>query len=163
MLLKKFRIVWGFSNFIKIVIIFLSLFFISLLLISETYPSALHEYLPNFNLMAKQVLIPEELADIRSDNKYAISQLNAVSADLKSIQAQRDVLQHEVDTLNKLLVSNAYNVNPSKVQLLEQAIAEEKLLAEHEGKQPNFKQLCLSGLIAFIILKSIILLNIGWD
>ena len=163
MVLKKFKISRGVRNLMNILIIFSFFSFVCLPLISETYPVELHEYLPNFNLIAKQVLMPEELADIRSGNKYAISQLNTVSSELKSIQAQRDILQDEVDTLNKLLVSEAYNVKPSKVQLLEQAIAEEKLLAEHEGKQPNFKQLCLSGLIAFIILKSIILLNIGWD
>ena len=150
-------------RFFYFFIVFCSIVLICLMAITESGPPVLHEYSSNFNLFTKQIFIPEELADLRASNDLAKYKLQRITEDLHSIKVQRDTLQKEVETLSRLLESEAYNVKPSKTQLLEQALMEEKLLKEKVENGPGFVQLCLSGFVAFVLLKSIILLNIGWD
>ena len=142
---------------------FCSTALIWVMIIAENNHLILHEYLPDLNSFVKQTFIPEEFEGIRSSNDLAKSKLHKISSDLNSIKAQRDVLQQEVETLRRLVESEAYNVKPSKKQLLEQAIMEEKLFKDKTNHGPDFIQFCTSGFVAFVLLKSIILLNIGWD
>ena len=140
-LLKGFKLNRVFKNLYVLFIVFSVILIILLMLISESYPASLKSYFFDFNLLAKQIFIPEEMVEIRYSKESASLALNDLSADLDSVRKQRNVLSNEVFTLNQLLISEAYNVKPSKVQLLEQALAEEKLLAENKEKPPGFKQL----------------------
>ena len=129
----------------------------------ELYPVELQMYMPDLKLLLKQIIIPKELEQLRSCNDYSIYKLNKLSSEMRSLQDQKLILKQEVNTIKKLLVSEAYDVKPSKNQLLNKAVMEEKLLNEKTEGQPGLVQLCFTGLVAYIILKSIILLNIGWD
>ena len=90
--------------------------------------------------------------------------LNKLSSEVRSLQDQKLILRQEVNTIKKLLVSEAhpYDVKPSENQLLNKAPMEEKLLNKKTEGQPGLAQLCFTGLVYYIILKSIILLIIDW-
>lgn len=162
MITKDFKLLLGKICFAAIIILF-TITLIFLIIIFEFYPAELHAYVLDIKLLAKQICIPKELADLRASNNHSIHRLNKVSAELNSLQQQKIGLQKEVGTIKKLLVSEAYDVKLSKDQLLKKAITEEKLMNDKTEGQPGFTQLCLTGLVAYILLKSIILINIGWD
>ena len=97
---------------------------VCLLLITESYPSHLFEYLPNFNLLAKQFMIPtDQMSAIRFRNEQALMHLNSASTELASLTDQKMVLQKQVEDLQRRILSGSNKDLYSKIKLLEQEIS----------------------------------------
>ena len=151
-----------------IISFFLSIFacigFFLFLTISNNDTEAYRE-LPDFELALKQIFIPEPLDSLRTSNKKAVDQLKTASSNLHSLNQQKLILQTELDTLNRLLVSDAYKLeNPSRAQLLnKQIIVEQFYRDKMVENQPSLFRTTLMVMSVSILLQSIILLTLGWD
>ena len=151
------------AKVVFVTLISLAAMSIILFLIAGYYPEEWYQYLPDFNLWAKQFFIPEELNRLRSLNQPLREELDDVTRKLWSVRQQHSVSEKKMSTLINLSISDAYNSNATKSELLEQAVEEEKLLSKRDHtSRVSFKQLIMTGLMTFILFKSIFLFNIGW-
>lgn len=158
--IKKLLDILRVVGFTLAVVIVLACFM--LVLVMEQYPIYFKQYLPDFNLLAKEICIPDHLRLIREDVCNLQFKVDKTLNHLESVKQERDLLKQHVETIDKLIVSEAYDVKPSKSQLLKQAIKEDEILKEKKGQPPGVLQMLLAGFVTYVILQTANYLSLGW-